>query len=443
MFHTGGRALRSNALLGYAIVLIACFLWLQPVPEGLSPRGWLSIIIFVFVAGLWATEIVSLPLAALVAIILQPLLGVSDMASTLSGFASNAVFLILAGFMLGSGLIRSHLDKRIAYKAIRLSRNSGTALLGIIAVTALLSMIISNTATVLLMVPIVLTLARRAGLDKKAFLIATCYSANIGGVGLLIGTPPNVMAAEASGVGFFEWAGAGLPFVAAMLPLLYLSLCFQFKPHGVIHSSVLSGLEDLGGMNPKEKRCAAVLAATLLLWATTPFHGVSAVVIGLLGGFAMLFLVSGWNFFENHTNWGVIILMGGAISISNMLISTGAASWIAGRLLEATGLTSPALITFSFAVLGMGITQFIQNTATAGMLIPLLSGISQNLGISSHGLMIVPVIATSMTFLMPPGTAPNAIVHGTGYVSVRDMLKAGVLPTISAILLVLIFSFLI
>jgi len=154
----------------------------------------------------------------------------------------------------------------------------------------------------------------------------------------------------------------------------------------------------------------------------------------------MLVFVSSWSFFERHTNWGVIILIGGAISLANALTSTGAAQWIANLFLTTTGITNPILIAFGFAVFAMVITQTIQNTATTAMITPILLGIMVSLG-AGPGIIVIPVIATSMTFMFPPGTAPNAIVHGTGHISSREMAKAGLLPTFFAVALLLVYSF--
>ena len=437
------RIPEARKSLVWLIIILIFLLIAMPPPAGLTVQGWYAIILFLAVITMWATEVVPLPVAALFAVLMQPVLGVADTGQALSAFGSSAVFLILAGFLLGAGLVKSHLDRRIAYRAIMMSRNSGIALLGVIIVTAFLSMLMSNTATVLLMVPIVMTLCNKAGLNTKAFLLATAYSANVGGVGLLVGTPPNVIAAEALGWGFIEWMYVGLPFVLLMIPFLYISLVIVYRPHKTISRSVIERLENLGPMSSSEKKAALVILATLALWVSSPIHGISAAAVGLIGGFLMFLLVYDWRFLERHTNWGVIILIGGAISLASALSSSGAAAWIAQGFLSFTGITNPVLIAFGFALLAIVITQTIQNTATAGMMVPILVGVMSGLGVTSPGIVVIPVIACSMTFLLPPGTAPNAIVHGTGSIRNRDMLRAGALPTLFALALLLLYSFII
>lgn len=432
--------MKARKLAVWVLICVFLLLVFLPPPPGLTPQGWSAIVIFLVIATLWVTEVIPIAAAAIFAVILQPVLFVSTPVEALSAFGSSAVFLILAGFMLGIGLMSTGLDKRIAYMAIRASDDPKVTLFGVMAVTAVLSMIMSNTATVLLMLPIIITLCEKAKLSKKLFLLAVAYAANVGGVGLLVGTPPNVIAAEALGWGFLEWMVVGLPFAIITIPLVYLSLLVMFKPHKKVRNVVL-GLKDLGPLSMKEKMCALIIIITMVLWITSPVHGISAAIIGLMGGFLMFVFVYDWRFFRNRMNWAVIFLIGGAISLANALTATGASSWMAQNFLLITGLTDPVMIAFGLALLAVGLTQFIQNTATAGMLVPILVGISASIG-GSPGLVVIPVIATSMTFLLPPGTAPNAIVHGAG-ISSREMARAGIMPTILALGVLLVYAYLI
>jgi sodium-dependent dicarboxylate transporter 2/3/5 len=421
------------------IILIFIFMLGWPAPPGLSLLGWRALAVFVLVVMLWVTELVPLPVAAILGGMLQPLLGIATVTGALAGFASSSVFLILAGFIIAAGLVKTGLDKRIAYSFVGISKRPDKILLGFIIATGMLSFIISNTATVLLMLPIAITIAAKTGMDKKMLLLAAAFSANIGGVGLLVGTPPNVMAAGAVGWSFYDWMWIGLPFAFIMLFALWVCFRFQFKPHRVTKGEPL---EKLGKMRKPEKKCAFVILLTLALWVTEPIHGIDSVIIGLTGGFLMFLLLFDWRFFERETDWGSIILIGGAISIGNALAATGAAAWIAGGFLTVSGLTNPILLVFGFCMMALLVTQFIQNTATAGMFIPVLVGVAQQTGMSPASVVILPSIAVSMTFLLPPGTAPNAIVHGKGDISTKEMFRAGILPTILSIILLLIFSFL-
>jgi len=434
------RDISRKRLFVWALVIAVLVGFLiMPAPAGLSVPGWWSIGVFAVTIILWATEIIPLAVAAILSIILQIILGIANPIQALSGFGSSAVFLILSGFMLAAGLVKSGLDDRIALKALKVSRNPNVILLIIILVTAVLSMLISNTATVLLLLPVILIMVKKSGLDKRVFLLALAFAANVGGVGFLIGTPPNVIAAEALGLNFFDWMIIGLPFMLIMLPLLFLSLVAYFRPHRNVSRKAFDKIKKPKPMKKDEKICIGIIILALGLWVTSPLHGLPSVAIGLFAGFLMFILLYDWRFFQKNTNWGVIVLIGGAISLGNALSSTGAAEWIANGFLSTTGLTNPMLITFSFAILAMVVTQFIQNTATAGIITPILIGLAGTLNVAPASLLILPILATSMTFLMPPGTAPNAIVHGAG-IKTKDMIKAGILPTILAIIVIFFFS---
>jgi sodium-dependent dicarboxylate transporter 2/3/5 len=225
-----------------------------------------------------------------------------------------------------------------------------------------------------------------------------------------------------------------------MLFLLYVSFMIYFRPkHEKIQKTLVS---DLGPVKKEEKTAGLIIVLTMLLWITSPLHNLPAIVVGLVGGLLMFLFVYDWKYFERVTSWGTLILIAGAVSIGHSLEITGATTWIANVFLAYTGLTSPALIAFSFVILVMAITQFIQNTATAAMFIPVLTGLSSTLGIPAQVLVVPVAIAVSMTFLAPPGTAPNAIVHGVGKIRTKDMFRAGLLPTIFAIVLLFAYSWL-
>ena len=415
-------------LLFYIYVLYSNLL-----PTELSFQGFTTIIIFLISIYLWATELVPLPVTAFLAMFMLAFSGVVSLADSIYGLGSTVVFLIIIGFFLAAGLTKSGLDKRIAYKILRNSHSENAVLIGLIVMTGFLSMIISNTTTTLLMLPVALHIMHKVRMNNHAILLGIAFAANIGGAGLLIGTPPNIIASEALGWGFYEWMLAALPFTLVMLFLLYISFLVYFRPK---HEKIKKALvPDLGPVKGEEKTAALIIIFTLLLWITSPIHQLPAIVVGLIGGLLMFLFVYNCRYFEKVTSWGTIILIAGAVSIGHSLEITGATAWIANVFLSTIGFTSPILIAFSFVLLVMAITQFIQNTATAAMFTPVLMGLSPVLGIPAHALVVPVAIAVSMTFLAPPGTAPNAIVHGVGKIKTKEMFKTGLLPTFFAIIL--------
>lgn len=410
------------------------------LPAGLSFQGFTAIAVFLVSIYLWATELVPLPVTAFLAMLLLALSGSVSIADSIYGLGSTVVFLIIVGFFLAAGLRRSGLDKRLAYEILMRAHSENAVLVGLIIITAGLSMIISNTTTTLLMVPVALHLMHKVRMNRKAILLAIAFAANIGGAGLLIGTPPNIIATGSLGWGFYEWMVAALPFTLIMLVLLYVSFMIYFRPgHREIKKHLVP---DQGPLTGPEMKCGAIILITLLLWVTSPLHGLPAIVVGLTGGILMFLFVYGWEYFQKVTSWGTMILIAGAVSIGHCLEITGAASWIAGTFLSFTGLTNPVLVAFSFVVLAMLITQFIQNTATAAMFIPVLTGLSADIGVSPEMLVVPVAIAVSMTFLAPPGTAPNAIVHGVGKIKTKDMFRAGLLPTLFSLVLLFVYCLL-
>ncbi len=407
------------------------------LPPGLSSGGLATLFIFLISIYLWATEIIPLPVTAFLAMFMLALSRAVSIPDSIYGLGSTVVFLIIIGFFLAAGLMKSGLDKRIAYKILRNSHSENAVLVGLIVITGLLSMIISNTTTTLLMLPIAMHITNRVRINNHAILLGIAFAANIGGAGLLIGTPPNIIASEALGWGFYEWMVSALPFALIMLLLLYVSFVIYFRPkHKRVEKTLVP---DPGPLRREEKFAGFIIVFTLILWITSPLHRLPAIVVGLTGGLLMFLFVYDWKYFEKTTHWGTIILIAGAVSIGHALEITGATSWVANEFLSLTGLTNPSFIAFSFVLLSLAVTQFIQNTATAAMFVPVLVGLSENLGLPPQGFVVPVAIAVSMTFLAPPGTAPNAIVHGVGKIRTKEMFKAGVLPTLFAI--VLLFAY--
>jgi len=422
------------------ISLFAAYLVLYSAgafPEALGLRGFTAIMVFFAIIYMWAVELLPLPVTAFIAILLLAASGCVSVPDSLYGFGSTSVFLIIIGFFLAAGLMASGLDRRMAYAILRRSHTERSVLFGIIFMTSFLSMIISNTTTTLLMLPIAIHIMREVRMNKEALLLGVAFAANIGGVGLMIGTPPNIMASQAMGWSFYDWMIPGFPFAIIMTILLYVSFLVYFRPEG--HKIKKHLLKDLGPITRKEKATAAIIIISLALWLTEPLHGLNTIVIGLLSGLLMFIFVYDWRYFERKTEWGTIILIAGAVSIGYALDITGAAGWIAKSFITMTGFTNPLLIVFSFVLLALAITQFIQNTAVAAMFIPVLAGLSDTMGIAKPLLIFPVAVAVSMTFLMPPGTAPNAIVHSAGRIKTKDMIKAGALPTLFAVVLLFFY----
>ncbi|MEA3430861.1 MAG: SLC13 family permease [Nanoarchaeota archaeon] len=409
------------------LLLFILLYFIIPTPVGLTTNGWKALIIFLIAVYLWATETINISITAILAIFLLLFTGAVKPLQAFSGFSSSALFLVIIGFLMAFGLTASGLDKRISNYFLKHCKKESTIMLGIILITAFLSMIMTNTTTTLLMLPIVARIASKSKIKKVSLFIITAFSANIGGIGFLIGTPPNIIAAEALNLNFNQWFIIGFPFMIVMLALLYLSFRIQFKPR---KKYLKIKTEKLKEFSKKEKTASIIILLTLILWFTTSLHNISTITIGLLGGLLLLLTTYTWKYFTKNTDWGVIFLVGGAISLGHALESTGAALWVAQNVLSVTGLQSPLWISFGFVVISLLITQFIQNTATAAIMAPVLVGIAASMGIAPSALVIPMAIGVSMAFLLPSATAPNAIVFGKAKIKVKEMARLGLLPTL-------------
>jgi sodium-dependent dicarboxylate transporter 2/3/5 len=427
----------KKLLLALPIVLLIILFLLFPAPERLGYEGWVTLLIFLIVIYLWVIEIIPLAVTAIIGVALLLATNAVNFKDALSGFSSSAFFLILVGFGIAIGLVVTGLDKRIACAILCRSHSERGLILGTILITAALSMIMSNTTTVILMIPILRHIVAKAKVNRIALFLAVAFAANIGGVGTLIGSPPNVIAAQAIGLNFIDWFIVGFPFAIIMLALLFVSFLLYFK---LKKKKIKIKVDRLKAMSKKEKWTAFIILATVIAWFTSPWHGLSTVTVGLIGTALMLVFIYSWKDFQKYTDWSVVFLIGGAISLGTALQVTGVAQWLAESVIKITGIEHPLLIVFALVVFCIAFTQFIQNTATAAMIVPVLIALSSIYGTTINAFVFPVIIGVSMTFLLPPGTAPNALVHSETKIRTIDMIKAGILPTIFAIACLFILS---
>ncbi|MBW2987487.1 DASS family sodium-coupled anion symporter [Candidatus Woesearchaeota archaeon] len=419
-----------------AIILVILFM-IIPAPERLGYGGWMTLLIFLIVIYFWVLEILPLAVTAIIGVALLLATRAVSFSDALSGFSSSAFFLILVGFGIAIGLVVTGLDKRIACKILCHCSTERSIILGTIIITAALSMIMSNTTTVILMIPILRHLVERTKINRIALFLAVAFAANIGGVGTVIGSPPNVIAAQAIGLNFIEWFVIGFPFAIVMLALLFVSFLIYFK---LKNKKIKIRVSKLKAMSRKEKWTSLIILATVIAWFTSPLHGLSTVTVGLIGTALMLVFIYSWKDFQKYTDWSVVFLIGGAISLGTALQATGVAHWLAENVISITGIEHPLLIIFALVIFSIVFTQFIQNTATAAMIVPVLIALSSVYGTAINAFVFPVIIGVSMTFLLPPGTAPNALVHSETKIRTIDMIKAGILPTIFAFACLFILS---
>ncbi len=446
-----------------------------PAPEGLSVTGWRVAGVAALMALWWVSEALPLAATALVPIVALPLLGAATLKAAAAPYANPLIFLFMGGFMIALALERWELHRRIALNMLRLfGARPPMLVLGFMAATAALSMWVSNTATAVMMLPIALSVIALlhgegvAGLPPEedrnfavALLLGVAYGASIGGLGTLIGTPPNALLAalmaETYGVqiGFGQWMLVGVPLVLVMLPCAWLvltRLAFPLGRRAIPGAAEVIGARRaaLGHMGGAEKRVAAVFAATAALWVTRPaiaeaWPGLPLAdpIIAMAGALALFVIPAGggrgvalldWDW-AKRLPWGVLILFGGGLSLASAIAESGLAGWIGEAMSGAAGWPAVALVAFA-ALVVVFLTEITSNTATAAVFLPLAAALAAAAGLDPFLLAAPVALAASCAFMMPVATPPNAIVFASGHLRVPDMARAGLALNLLAVALI-------
>ncbi len=409
-----------------------------------DPQVVLGISILAFIAILWLTEALHVTVTALLVPIMAVGLGVFDTQTALNNFANSTIFLFLGGFALAAAMRRQALDKVIADKVLIMAKGKmSVAVFMLFGATAGLSMWISNTATTAMMLPLVLGILSKVNEESghKTYvfvLLGIAYSASIGGIATIVGSPPNAIAAAEVGLTFTEWMSFGVPATIVLLPVAISLLYFVLKPD--LKGNFEINYEPVNWDKGKVVTLA-IFALTVCLWIF------SKPINAMLGGFskfdtivALLAIVLvnfarvvHWKDVEKTADWGVLLLFGGGICLSNVLKTTGASLFLASELSDAIshfGLFFIILIVAGFVVF---LTEFASNTASAALLIPVFAAVAEAFGMSPIILSVLIAVAASCAFMLPVATPPNAIVYASGHIKQQEMLKVGILLNIACI----------
>ncbi|EGQ8100388.1 DASS family sodium-coupled anion symporter [Vibrio parahaemolyticus] len=418
-----------------------------------EPQVVTGISILVFVAILWLTEAIHVSITALLIPMLAVFLGVFNTQAALNNFSNSIIFLFLGGFALAAALHKQKLDQALADKVLLIARGRmSVAVFMLFGVSAGLSMWISNTATAAMMLPLVLGVMTKLDAKKNHntflfVLLGIAYSASIGGIATLVGSPPNAIAAAEVGLNFTEWMKLGLPISLILMPIAILVLYTMTKPD-LSHKFELDH-KPVEWTNGKMVTLAIFLL-TVTLWIF------SKPINTMLGGFAKFdtlvaigaILLLGasraveWKDIEKTTDWGVLILFGGGICLSNVLKTTGTSVFLAHSLtgfLEQAGVLLTILSVVAFVVF---LTEFASNTASAALLVPVFATIAEALGLSPVILSALIAVAASCAFMLPVATPPNAIVFGTGHIKQKEMMRIGFVLNIACIGALTLFAWL-
>jgi solute carrier family 13 (sodium-dependent dicarboxylate transporter), member 2/3/5 len=442
----------------------------SPKPPALTGDAWIVVALAALMACWWMTEAVPMAMTAMLPIIILPLTGVSSVKEATNPFAEPIIFLLLGGFIIALAIEKWGLHKRIAIAVVSLIGTSPSRLvLGFLLATAFLSMWISNSATTMMILPIALSVGAVIG-DRKlttALLLAVAYAASIGGMGTLIGTPPNSMAAgfikQSFGreVAFVDWMTLGVPVMLVMLPLCWLLLTkitgrIGSQPSAAAAAVIDTQRRSLGRMSMPEWRTAVLCGLVALCWMFRSFiielPGLGKLtddVIAVFFALLMFLLPAGGNSKAGQRlldwsdtvkiNWGVILLFGGGLSLAAAIDKTGLATWLGQGLAGATHLPPFALALLLAAGVCM-LSEIASNTALVAALLPVLGATAKAAGMDPMALILPATLAASCGFMLPAATGPNAIAFGTGKLKSADMLRAGILLDVAGIVTIATLS---
>ncbi len=396
----------------------------------------LGLSILVFVAVLWLTEALHVTVTAILVPVLAVALGVFDTQTALNNFANSIIFLFLGGFALAAAMHKQGLDRVIADKVLLMAQGKmSVAVFMLFGVTAFLSMWISNTATTAMMLPLVLGVLSKVNEESghKTYvfvLLGIAYSASIGGIATMVGSPPNAIAAAEVGLTFTDWMSFGIPTTLIMLPVALVVLFLLVKPD-------LNGKFELNreavDWDKGKVVTLAIFSLTVFLWIfSKPINAMiggyakfdTLIALGAIIAVSFARVVH-WKDIEKTADWGVLLLFGGGICLSNVLKETGTSLFLANMLSDLIAHFGLILIIAVIAFFVVFLTEFASNTASAALLIPVFATVAEAFGLSPVVLSVLIAVAASCAFMLPVATPPNAIVFGSGHIKQSEMLRVG------------------
>jgi sodium-dependent dicarboxylate transporter 2/3/5 len=404
--------------------------------------------LFALAATLWLSEAISLTYTALLIPVIGVALGIADVRTAMSGFAHPVIGLFLGGFALAAALSAHGIDRWLASRLMSLARGKALNAAVLLALaTSLLSMWISNTAAAAMMLPVALGLAVPLAGKYPRYqlfvLLGLAWGANIGGIATLVGSPPNAITAAELGWGFDDWLKIGIPSYTLLMPLALLVLYLTLKPE-----KDLPNVRTVEALAFPRHRAAIVTVAifliTVTLWVlSNPIAEllgigkdfdtwVALLAIALLG-------ISGtleWQQIEKQSNWGVLLLFGGGITLSTLMQSSGASEWLASGISQMLPAGQPWLLYLLVAVFVIYLTELVSNTASAALLVPLFMPVASVVGADPITTAAIIGVAASCAFMLPVATPPNALVFGTGHVPQQQMIHAGMRINLLAAVLI-------
>lgn len=462
-------------LLQPTLCIFACmrtvWLWLGPIifailslnlndekGETLGLLGWMVV--------WWVSEAVSAYITALLPLMVLPLSGIMSMDAAAQPYGSKIIFLFLGGFMLAAALEKHQVHRQIALRVLTFAGSGARAVqAALMFTTAFLSMWMSNTATVLMMMPIAMAALTHLGKPGQALrrpvLLGIAYAGSLGGLATLVGSPPNIVMAGfienryGTTVSFVQWLMVGLPIALFLLLLFYWLITFvMFRKSFASDGRKLAGPYGIKALiqpwTPSQKRVLIIMSLVIVMWLIRGYLPVSELTdhaIALAGGILMFIVPNpvkkGENLlvWEDSKNlpWGILLLFGGGLSMAQGLEKSGVIAWL-GESVAHSDIRSPWIFMAVFTALGLIMTEFMSNVALVNVLVPVLLGIADNLELPPLYLALPVTLAATCAFMFPIATPPNAVVYATGFIPIRDMIRMGLWMNLAAWLVIILYA---
>jgi len=455
--------------------IMALLTLLTPSPGGLSQGSWRLIGLLAWMVSWWLTEAMPLAVTALLPIPYMPLVGIADEKVVTSGYAHPLIYLFLGGFIISLAMTKWGLHKRIALTIVsKIGSSPPKIVAGFMVATAFLSMWISNTATAIMMFAVGYALIgffKERGMNDdevgrfgKALMLSIAYSASIGGVGTLIGTPPNALLASVASdsygltIGFSQWMLIGIPFVIVFLPLAWYVITRSFKLRNIeledAEGFIQGELDSLGPMKKPETMVLVTFALAALAfitrkwvaqWTGLALTDTTIAMAAALILFALPLSFKKGEFVQDWENakklpWGVLLIFGGGLALAGAFQSTGLSTSIGGAVSSFSGVNSLILVLI-ITTMVVFLTELTSNTATTAIFLPLMGAIAVGLGFHPLLFMVPVTLAASMAFMMPVATPPNAIIFGYEGLRIKDMARTGIWLNLLAICIIVVMAY--
>ncbi len=427
-------------LKGFFIAIIV-FIILLYIPIFSNYKAQQAFALLVMVAILWISESIPLALTGLLIPVMAIAMQVLSPVEGFKEFANPILFLFMGGFVLAGALSRHALDKMLAQKLIKLAKgNFYRAAILLMFATAIIASWVSNTSSTAMMIPLgigmlALVNKNKISAESKFLMLGIAYAANIGGIITMISSPPNAIGAEILDISFLNWMKYSIPIFIICFPVMVMVLTLYFKPDRKM------SIADLVFEKKKDKYVKPLLFIfflTVVLWMMegilAPLLQIDNSYNSLVAIFAIFLLfatkVLTWDEILKSINWEILLLFGGGLTLGLLIEESGLGTIL---ITKVSGLiTVVPIYVFLFIIITFTIilTEFMSNTASAAMILPLLFSLAEQMQINPVVLVLPATIAASYGFMMPAGTPPNAMVFSSGFVPQKDMIKAGLMINI-------------